>query len=275
MRRTLLLASVCLLMLCLFQASCEKRTVGPVVTDWDAVKEIVSRYPSVFRLGFFGTEPDTESFYREITSSYADIEEGELFNAEPDYIILTWGDSLLGKLHYDSSGQSHEKPIVFKARTRAYFERLGTINDPDLGWLLRRISGTIMNSPAETTQAILELRVASEALDTVIWESRMKDLFGIDSTLVFGKEKQVTFVVEPADTTDSLFLHVREGEAYQKIPFVRVGEETFSASWTTTDSPEPGRHYYHAIVDLVSQESLAADSTEYEFKAWGIVYRIK
>jgi hypothetical protein len=262
-------------MLCLIQASCEKRTAGPVVTDWDAIKEIVSRYPSIFRLGFFDTEPDTESFYREITSSYVDIEEGKFFDADPDYIILTWGDSLFGKLHYDSSGQSHEKPIVFKARTRAYFERLGTINDPDLGWFLRRISGTIMNSPPETTPAILQLRIMSEALDTVIWESRMKELFGKDSTLTFGKGKQVTFIVEPADTTDSLFLHVKEGEEYQKIPFVREGEETFTASWTATDSPEPGTHYYQAIVDLVSRESFAADTTDYEFKAWGIVYRIK
>ncbi|MGB2981367.1 MAG: hypothetical protein WBC77_08975, partial [Candidatus Zixiibacteriota bacterium] len=91
----------------------------------------------------------------------------------------------------------------------------------------------------------------------------------------FGRGKQVTFIVEPADTTESLFLHVKEGEEYQKIPFVREGEGSFAASWTTIEDPKPGKHYYHAIVDLVSRESFASDTTGYEFKAWGIVYRIE
>jgi hypothetical protein len=274
MRPTLLLAFACLLILCLFQASCEKRTTGPVVTDWDAVKQIISQYPSLFRLEFFDTEPDTDSFYREITSGHADIQQGEFHDADPDYINLTWSDSLTGKLHYDSSGQAHQKPIIFKTRTEAYFERWGNINDPNLGWLLRRVSGTVINS-TDGSREIDELRIVSEGVDTLIYESRVMSLVNKDSTIAFGKGKQVTFIVEPADTSDSLFLHVKETEEYQKIPFVREGEGSFSASWITIDDPGPGKHYYHAIVDLVSQESLAADSTRYQFKAWGIVYRLK
>jgi hypothetical protein len=274
MRRALLALLVCLLVLCLFQASCEKRTVTPGVTDWDAVKAIISQYPTIFRLGFFDTELDTQFFYREITSSQADIEEGELFEADPDYITLTWSDRLIGKLHYDSSGHPHEKPIVFKTRTRAYFERWGNINDPNLGWLLRRISGTVISS-IDGSREIDELRIVSEGVDTFIYAPAMNALVNKDSTIAFGKGKQVTFMVEPADTTDSLFLHVKEGEVYQKIPFVSNGDETFTASWTTIENPKPGKHYYHAIVDLVSQESFASDTTEYEFKAWGVVYRIK
>lgn len=274
MRRALLALLVCLPVLCLFQVNCEKRTVTPGVTDWDAVKAIISQYPTIFRLGFFDTELDTQFFYREIISSQGDIEEGELFEADPDYITLTWSDSLIGKLHYDSSGHPHEKPIVFKTRTKAYFERWGNINDPNLGWLLRGFSGTVINSTGATRE-IDELHIVSEGVDTFVYEPGMMRRLKKDSTLVFGPGKEVTFTVEPSDTTDSLFLHVKEGEEYQKIPFVREGEETFTASWTTTDDPEPGRHYYHAIVDVVSQESLASDTTEYEFKAWGVVYRIK
>jgi hypothetical protein len=274
MRPTLLLAFACLLILCLFQASCEKRTTGPVVTDWDAVKQIISQYPSLFRLEFFDTEPDTDSFYREITSGHADIQQGEFHDADPDYINLTWSDSLTGKLHYDSSGQAHQKPIIFKTRTEAYFERWGNINDPNLGWLLRRVSGTVINSTGGSRE-IDELRIVSEGVDTLIYESRVMSLVNKDSTIAFGKGKQVTFIVEPADTSDSLFLHVKETEEYQKIPFVREGEGSFSASWITIDDPGPVKHYDHAIVDLVSQESLAADSTRYQFKAWGIVYRLK
>ena len=275
MRRTLSLAFVCLLAFCLLQASCEERTTGPVITDWDVAKEVISQYPGVFRLGFFDTEPDTESFYRETSSARVDIEEGKIFDGEPDYMTLTWTDSLIGRLHYDSSGHPDVKPIVFKTRTWAYFERLGTVNDPNLGWHLRRFSSTIMNSPPETTKAILDLRIVSEEVDTSIWGLRIKGLFGKDSTLVFGRGKKVAFTVEPTDTTDSLFLHVKEGEEYEKIPFEREGEGSFAASWITIDNPGPGRHYYHAIIDVVSQESLAADSTEYQFKAWGIIYRIE
>lgn len=274
MRRALLALLVCLLVLCLFQASCEKRTVTPGVTDWDAVKAIISQYPTIFRSGFFDTELDTQFFYREIISSQADIEEGELFEADPDYITLTWSDSLIGKLHYDSSRHPHEKPIVFKTRTKAYFERWGNTGDPNLGWLLRRVSGTVINS-MDATREIDELQIVSEGIDTFIYEPGMVLLVNKDSTIAFGKGRQVNFMVEPADTTDSLFLHVKEGEEYQKIPFAREGEGSFSASWTTTEDPEPGKHYYHAIVDLVSQESFASDTTEYEFKAWGIVYRIE
>ena len=274
MRRALLPAFGCLLIFCLFQASCEERTTGPVVTDWDAVKQIIAQYPSIFNMGLFDVEPDTESFYREITSSYADIRQGEFHDADPDYINLTWSDSLTGQLHYDSSGQAHEKVIVFRTETKAYFERWGNINDPNLGWLLRRISGTLINS-VDGSREIDELHIVSEGIDTFIYDTGMAALVNKDSTIEFGRGKQVTFIVEPADTTDSLFLHVKETEEYQKIPFVRAGEGAFSANWTTISDPGPGRYYYHAIVDVVSKESLAADSTEYEFKAWGIVYRIE
>jgi hypothetical protein len=244
------------------------------VTDWDAVKQIISQYPSIFRLGFFDTQPDTESFYREVVSSHADIQQGKFHDADPDYITLTWGDSLTGMLRYDSSGQGHEKPIIFKTRNEAYFERWGNINDPNLGWLLRRVSGTVVSS-IDGSREIDELHIVSEGIDTFIYEPGMVFLVNKDSTIEFGKGKQVTFIVEPAETTDSLFLHVKEGEEYQKIPFAREGEGAFAASWITIQDTDPGKHYYHAIVDVVSRESLASDTTEYEFKAWGIVYRIK
>jgi len=274
MRRALLTAFSCLLILCLFQAGCEERSTGPVITDWDGVKQIIAQYPSIFNMGLFDVEPDTESFYREITSSCADIRQGEFHDTDPDYITLTWSDSLTGQLHFDSSGQAHEKPIVFKTETKAYFERWGNINDPNLGWLLRRVSGTIMSS-MDGSREIDELHIVSEGIDTFIYEPGMTLLVNKDSTIEFGKGKQVTFIVEPGDTTDSLFLHVMETGEYQKIPFVREEGETFSASWTTIDDPGPGRHYYHAIVDVVSQESLAADSTDYDATAWGIVYRVE
>jgi hypothetical protein len=278
MKTTLFVILLCAFGLLLLPVSCEERSVNQdIVTDWDAVKNIISKYPSFFRLGYFDTQPDTlHAFFREIESSHADIEEGSQFHdGDPDYINLAWIDSLIGEFHYDSAGESYEKPIVFKTRTRAYLERWGTVYDPDMGWVLRRVSGTVISSSPTASRDIDELHIVSDGVDVYIYGPQMDTPVNKDSTLAFGKGKQVTFIVEPRDTTDFLFLHVKEGEKYRKIPFVREEEETFSASWTTIEDLAPGKQYYQAIVDLVSRETLVNDTTAYDAKAWGIVYRIE
>ncbi len=265
----------------LFQTACEKRTVTPGETDWDAVKSIISENPDIFVLGFFGTDPET-LFYREITESNADIEEGWLVKddtSQPSpiipYITLVWGDSLKGRFHYRLRGKSYEKPISSIALTKAYFEKWGDNFDPHRGWLLKRFSGTVINS-VKTTRNPSILIIISEEVNDTLTEEVVKRLVRKDSTLVFGKGKQVTFVIEPSsDTSDFFLLHVKEGGDYQKIPFKSNGDGTFSASWITTSDPEIAQGYHHAIVDVVSRESVTDTTAEYDSKAWGIVYRIE
>jgi|GEM_PF-966686 len=282
MRKPLFALLLSMLVFFLFQTSCEKRTVSPRETHWDAVKAIISQYPDIFRLGFYDTEPDT-FFYREITYSDADIEEGRLIEEDSlhpglfiPYITLTWGDSLKGEFHYRFNGKLYEKPISSMALTYAYFERWGDVYDPHRGWLLKKFSGTVINSVG-TTRNLSTLRIVSDdQVDTTLNGDILMKKVKKDSTLVFGKGKQVTFILDPiTDTSDFFFLHVKEGQTYQKIPFTNNGDGTLSANWTTTADPDPAKRYYHAIVDVVSRESVTDTTAEYDSKAWGIIYQIK
>jgi hypothetical protein len=118
--------------------------------------------------------------------------------------------------------------------------------------------------------------VTSSGVDDTITEPRLLALVKKTDILIFGEGQLVTFTVEPAsDTSDFLFLHIDEGEGYLKIPFLNNGDETLSASWTTTGVPDPTRRYYHAIVDIVSRESVTDTLAEYNSKAWGIIYKIQ
>jgi hypothetical protein len=280
MKKTLFLLMLFTLASFLFQISCEDRSVTPSETDWDAVKAIISANPDIFALGFFDTQPDT-LFYREITQSNADIEEGWLVEADDslhffDYITLTWGDSLKGKFHYYFNRKSYQKPIYSIALTKAYFEKWGSNFDAYRGWLLKQFSGTVIKT-AEMAWTLEFLNIVSDGVDVTLSEPSFLKLIKKDSTLVFGKGKQVTFTIDlpSTDTSDFFFLHIKEGDPPQKIPFTSNGDGTFSAGWTTTADPDIAKGYHHAIVDVVIQESVTDTTAEYDSKAWGIIYRIK
>jgi hypothetical protein len=279
MRKALILLILLLMSLPFFQISCEEKTVQSKETDWDAVKSIISEYPEVFDLGFFDTEEDT-LFYQEIKQNNPDIEEGWFSKADDtlqfyDYITLIWGDSLKGTFHYDFNGETREKSISSFALSNAYFERRMYNPSVHRGWVLRKFSGTVINSVG-TTRGITSLTIISEGVDVDLDESALKKLVHKDSTLVFGQGKLVMFIIEPStDTSDFFFLHVKEEDSYQKIPFTNNGDKTLSASWTTTADPEKAEGYKHAIVDVVNRESVTDTTAKYDSKAWGIIYRIK
>lgn len=282
MRNAILSSLFITLLFFMFQTGCEKKTVVPKPTHWDAVRDIISENPSIFRLGFYDTQSDT-LFYREITENDADIDSGWLVEQDTShsdetpffpYIRLFWGDSISGSFHYRYQGSWREKPIVYKTYTRALFEQWGDEYDPKLGWILQRFSGTIITSPSSgMTPSILH--ILSSGVDEIITEPALVQLAKKDSTMKFGKNQLVTFTIEPYDTTSFCFLYLKEGSAYQKIPFINNGNETLSASWTTTDSPDPNRRYYHAIVDIIRRESVTDTLYGYNSKAWGIIYRIE
>ncbi len=187
---------------------------------------------------------------------------------------MSWGDSLKGKLHYNFDGTWYEKPILAIALTNAYFEKWGYDSDPYRGWLLKQFSGTVINSVRDTIR-FYTLEIESDGVYELLSEPIVLRLVKKDSTLAFGKGKQVTFTIDVPDTSDFFFLHVKEGESYQKIPFTNNGDETLSASWTTTTDPDLAKGYKHAIVDVVSRESVTDTLAEYNSRAWGIIYKIK
>lgn len=283
MKRTGALLTLAVMLL-LSQTTCEKKTVTPKLTHWDAVRTIISENPDVFQLGFYDTTRSDTLFYREITEREADIDsawlvEVDTANSGPDpffpNIDLFWGDSLKGSFHYIYDGSWREKPIRSKALTHAFFERWGDDYDPNLGWILQKFGGTIIRS-AGTTMRPSILYVISSGVNDTITEPRLNALVKKDSTLSFGKGQLVTFTLEPSnDTSNYFFLHVEEGQGHQRIPFLNNGDETLSASWTTNSNPDPDRRYYGAVVDIVNQQSVIDTLAKYDSRAWGIVYRIK
>jgi hypothetical protein len=283
MRKDSILALFLALASVLSQTGCEDKTVTPKQTHWDAVRAIISQYPEVFRLDSFDAQQDT-LFYREITESNADIEWGELVeedtsNSGPGpffpYIDLIWGDSLKGRFHYRFNDRWYQKPIRSIALTDAFFEKWGDDFDPYLGWILQRFGGTVVNSVG-TTKNLSFLTLVYDGEEYAFSEPILRNPVKKDSTLIFGKGKQVTIILEPGSSTDDFFyLHVDEGQAYQKIPFTKISEDSLSASWTTTGDPDPNRRYYHAIVDVVSRESVTDTLAAYDSESWAIIYRIE
>jgi hypothetical protein len=268
-----------IIFLSLLIMGCEKRSVSPSTTDWDAVKSIISQYPDIFASVVFGTEADT-LFYREITSSNPDIEEGTIHEADTnylfDYITLSWGDSLKGSFHYRLNGKSYQKPINSIALTNAYFEKWGDSSDPYRGWLFKQVSGTVISSVG-TTRHIYTVNILSEGVDVTLSESYLLGLVKKDSTLIFDQGKPVTLILDlpSADTSDFIFLYIKEGNTSEKIPFTNNGDGTMTASWTTTTDPDAVNGYKHAIVDVLNRESVTNTTYQYDSKAWGILYRIK
>jgi hypothetical protein len=281
MRKARLLLAFAAVTLLLSQTACEDRTVTPKQTHWDAVKAVISEHPEMFRLGFYDTQQDT-LFYREITENDPDIEEGVLVEEDttqsgPDpffpNITLTWGDSLKGVFRYRFEGQWYEKTFRSVALTEAYFERWGENYDENLGWILQKVSGTLIKSVGATRRPSI-LHVVSSGVDEIITEPILMTLVKTSSALSFGKGESVTFTLEPSsDTSDFFFLHVDEDQGVQKIPFVNNGDGTLSAGWTTNS--DPARRYYGVVVDVVRRESVTDTSTAYDSKAWGIVYRLE
>ncbi|MFH1336297.1 MAG: hypothetical protein ABII96_07240 [Candidatus Zixiibacteriota bacterium] len=259
--------------------SCGKLPVSPSHTDWDAVKEIIFENPEIFSLGFYNTTPDTP-FYREITESHPDIDDGKLIKADSihwvDRITLTWSDWLYGNFHYYLDGKSYEKPCSSYTSTNAYFERWGNASDPHRGWFLKKISGTNMGNPG-SPPLIYGLSILPEGSDTTIDITNLLSLVRPDSTLIFKRGKQVTFTIHifPSESLAFVSLFVKEGKDYQKIPLTSIEKYTKSASWITTNDPEIAKGYHHAIVDAVTYESVADTTSKFHYMAWGIIYRIE
>jgi hypothetical protein len=285
-----ILASL-MLVLFLFNLNCEKKTTkGGERTDWEAIKAIIYENPDIFLVDVFDTNKDTTVnpvFFREITSRNLDLKEGTPLlppdSLQPfEHIYAPWEDSIKGVFHYFMDGKEYTKPIYAYSLTYGYFERWGDIYDIHRGWLLKKISGNVINSLNTNPRQLYTLRITSSKLDTIINEIGILNLVrfnewwpNLDSILRFSLGEKVTFTIEPKDTTDYLFLYIGEDGNFQKFPFLSNGNGTFSASWTTTNDSSVAKGYKHAFVDAVSRDAVSDTTAKYDAKAWGIIYRIK
>lgn len=283
MGKNIFMLTLFLIVTFLFNSSCEKKsTQGGERTDFDAIKAIIYENPDIFLVDVFDTDKDTSVkpiFFREITSRDFDLDSARRYDADTlhyfDYIYAAWGDSMRGALHYFIDGKEYTKSIYAHSVMGAYFEQWGDILDPHRGWLLKKISGNVIASvPTHIIPPVVH--ITSEGVDIWVSESIVLNMVKKDSVLRFAPGKEVTFTVDSKDISDFfLFLHIGEDGNFRKIPFVDNGDETFSASWTTTSDPNISKGYKHAFVDAVSRDAVTNTTAEYDSKAWGIIYRIK
>lgn len=286
MRKKFLISALLMVVLSLFNLSCEKKTTtSRERTDFEAIKAIIYENPDIFLIDVFDTSVNS-AFYREITSRDFDLDSARRYEADPSenfdyYIYAAWGDSIKGVLHYFIDGK-HTKSIYAHSVMGAYFEKWGYDSDTHRGWFLKKISGNVVTSVDTNSRELHSLHITSSGVDTVLYLHDILNLVKFnrwrhdrDSTLSFGMGEEVTLTVEPKDTMDYLFLHVGEDGNFQKIPFSSNGDGTFSASWTTTSDPNIAEGYKHAFVDAISRIAVSDTTAKYDSKAWGIIYRIK
>jgi hypothetical protein len=290
MRKNLLVSVLLVVALFLFNLCCEKKTITSRRPDFDEIRAIIYENPDIFLVDVFDTYKDTSVkpiFFREITSRDFDLDRAVRNDAKPPLypfprIDAVWGDIMKGVLHYCIDGREYTKQIHAHSFMHAYFEQWGDAYDPYRGWLLKKISGNVIVSMDTSSRAFEKLHITSSTVDTVLYEYSVLNPTKFsrwspdkDTILRFGMGEEVTFTVQSRDTTDYLFLHVGEDGNFRKIPFLSNGDGTFSCSWTTTSDPGIAKGYKHAFVDAVSRDALTDTTTEYDSKAWGIIYRIK
>ena len=286
MRKNLLVSTL-MIALFLFNLCCENKTTkGGERTDWEAIKAIIYENPDIFLVDVFDTS-ENPIFFREIISTNFDLKEGTPL-LSPDslhpfeYIYAPWEDSIKGVFHYFIDGKEYTKPIYAYSLMYGYFERWGEIYDTHRGWLLKKISGNVITSMDASSRELSTLHITSSGVDIDLDETGILKLVrfnkwwpDLDSTLRFGRGEEVTFTVKPKDTTDYLFLYIREDGIFKKFPFLSNGNGTFSASCTTTTDTNIAKGYKHAFVDAISRDALTDTTVKYDSKAWGIIYRIK
>lgn len=273
----------------LINLSCEKKTTKSE-TRWDAIRAIIiNENPDIFLVDVFDTDKDISVepiFFREITSQDFDLEKASY--GDPDashpfpYVETDWGDSVKGVFHYFIDGKEHTKPIYAHSVMRAYFEQWGDVYDTHQGWLLKKISGNVITSVDTRPRELASLHITSSGVDTVLYPYEILNLAKFsrwrpeaDSTLCFGMGEEITFTVEPKDTTDYLFLHFGEDGNFKKFPFLSNGDGTFSRTCTTTSQSDIAEGYKHAFVEAISHDALTDTTAKYDSKTWGILYRIK
>jgi hypothetical protein len=284
MRKNLLESVLLIVALFSFNLCCEKQTTkSGESTDWDAIKAIIYENPDIFLVDVFDTHKDTTLnpvLFRVITSQSFDLDTARRYPGGPTdpfdyYIHGAWGDSIKGVLHYFVDGKEHTKSIYAHSVMNAYFEQWLDFFSTHRGWILKRISGNVIAS-VPTYIIIPSVHITSEGVDTTFNENMVLNLVKKDSVLHFAPGKKVTFTVDADDISDLfLFLHIGEDGNFKKIPFIENGDDTFSASWTTTSDLNIAKGYKHAFVDAVSRDAVNDTTAKYDSKAWGIIYRIK
>jgi hypothetical protein len=148
---------------------------------------------------------------------------------------------------------------------RLVFQKVRPTLRPHRGWKLVALSGVAIES-AGTTRAIRSVRVQARGVDQTI--TNVTDLVRVGALLNLPNESEVVVTVATGDATDSVFLHLRHDR--RRMELENHGDGTFSGHYMTG----PGRGPRHAVVDVLSQDTLYDDTAPYDNVAWGFTYLV-
>lgn len=267
-----------LLLLCVFffllffSLSCKKPDT-PTYTDVDAIKDYINYHPDIFLADVFDTSR-ASSFFREITNKDYWIKIN-FHNADSLHLLnsadVSWEDSIQGIFHTFISGTEYQKNFKAFSRVQAYFEQWGNSGDVYRGWLLMKISNLPIYSIL-TSVGFGNARFDTSGTSNYL---SLSGLFELKNVLQLRKSTSVTFTIEPLYATDRYYLHIYEGGAWKKIPFIQGTGSDFSASWTSSFSTQDLNVYKHAYIDCISSKAVDDSLSKYNSNAWGIIYKIK
>lgn len=167
----------------------------------------------------------------------------------------------------DSTITPYEKAFANSGVRSLYFERQGPPRvHPRRGWKLKALSGVLIESP-NTTRHINSVRVQAGEVDETI--TNVTDLVRLENILRLPPDSQVTLTVDTGDATDAVYLHVRRH--HMRFALANNNDGTFTGVFHAGMGPGPR----HAVIDVLSHDTLYDDVAPYDNVAWGIPYVIR
>lgn len=148
---------------------------------------------------------------------------------------------------------------------RLVFQKVRETTRAHRGWKLVGMSGVEIQSTG-TTRAIRSVRVQAGDVDETI--TNVSDLVRIGNLLHLPNESEVTVTVATGDPTDAVYLHLRHDR--RRLELESNDDGTFTGRYRTGD----GRGPRHAVIDVLSHDTLYDDTAAYDNIAWGFTYLV-
>jgi hypothetical protein len=172
----------------------------------------------------------------------------------------------------DTSWQLWVKKVAETARVNGIFTRVGTSDDTNRGWRLRRISLATGTSDSVNTVRIDSLRIQSETNPDLVIKDPLHTYYRIDSLTRFTSGEPVTITLYTNALDGNAFLHtfVFVFPWYVRVPFTHQDNGVYTGSWHTQVVEFPR----FCIFDLMDHRTLFTPDYGYDFSGWLFPYRI-
>lgn len=277
-----------LVLVCLALSGCPKKPTFPFYPDRDAIVDMMTEdLPDIFNTQIIDlTVPDTmllsTAYWREIDSVGRRVVVSFFYEGTPHEIPLAEVavlDSMFGYFHLITEDTSYtpprrvraKKPLRELATIQAKFEKWGEDKDPWKGWILTDISGVEIHSEVSSRYLSSVTLQALSVGELTLTGGQIQNAQTISDVPGFSPGESVNLNATCGDSTDIVVMHYDASEKLTKQEMYPIGEKTFRGSFST---PESGG-YYHLAVDVTSLSTVTSeDTTVYDSRRWGILYKV-